>query len=280
MHAPTLMLGLARAQVALGKIVAANESLNRILREDLPPNAPKVWTDAVAEARTELAKVAPRLSWITVQVKGAAGHEDDLHVLIDGVEMPVAAVGLPRAVDVGKHVVVASMDRSPKKSEAGAVVAEGQSASVSLEVTWVAPPPGTPPRAKGVVLPNGIVMVEGPVEAYSPTRKYAGFAAIGLGGAGIVIGAGTGGAVIAKHPSLVKACPGGKCPASEQSALNTYNALGIASTVGFVAGGVLAVTGVVLVVTAPKPPKNQSASLGLTVTPTLGGGALGAMGSF
>src|ERR1700729_1547326 len=35
-HAPTLLLGLARADVALGRIVAANEAYNQILRETIP----------------------------------------------------------------------------------------------------------------------------------------------------------------------------------------------------------------------------------------------------
>src|ERR1700730_17170783 len=69
-HAPTLMLNLARAQVALGKLVAANESLSRILREDLPATSPKVFFDAQEDARKEIAVLAPRLSWVTVTVAG------------------------------------------------------------------------------------------------------------------------------------------------------------------------------------------------------------------
>ena len=281
-HAPTLMLGLARSQAALGKIVAANESLNRILREDLPPAAPKVWTDAVEEARAEVAVVAPRLSWITVNVRGATGHEEDLHVKIDGVEIPVAAVGLPRAVDVGQHIASATMERSTRKSEAAIPkLVEGQRAVVQLEVTYVAPPPGTPRFG-----PGGVRLPDPP----NPLRKYIGYGALGFGGLSLVMGAVTGGLVISMHPTLAKDCPGGVCSTTYASKLNSYNALGTASTVGIIAGGVLAAGGAILVFTFPKQPvppvpprKTGEASpsvLGLSAIPTVGGGTFGAVGSF
>src|SRR5437899_40990 len=53
-HAPTLLLGLARAEVGLGKLVAAGEVYNRLVREPLPPNAPQVFIDAVENGKTEL----------------------------------------------------------------------------------------------------------------------------------------------------------------------------------------------------------------------------------
>src|SRR5262249_36100174 len=109
-HAPTLMLGLARSQAALGKLVAANESLNRIVREGIAPHSPKVFADAVEDARRELVTLTPRLSWITVHVNGAAGHEDTLKVQVDGVDVPAAAIGVPRAADSGRHVATATFD--------------------------------------------------------------------------------------------------------------------------------------------------------------------------
>src|SRR3954471_15087061 len=39
-HAPTLLLGLARAEVGLGKLVEASENYQRIVREGVTPGAP------------------------------------------------------------------------------------------------------------------------------------------------------------------------------------------------------------------------------------------------
>src|SRR3954463_15780886 len=40
LHAPTLLLGVARAQVGRGELVEAQESYNRILREGIAPGSP------------------------------------------------------------------------------------------------------------------------------------------------------------------------------------------------------------------------------------------------
>src|SRR5258706_3157916 len=42
-HAPTLLLGLARSQVGLGKLVEAQESYNRIIREGVAATSPHSW---------------------------------------------------------------------------------------------------------------------------------------------------------------------------------------------------------------------------------------------
>ena len=57
--------------------------------------------------------------------------------------------------------------------------------------------------------------------------------------------------------------------------VDSYNTMGTISTIGFVAGGVLAATGVVLVVTAPK-----SKATVARVSPVVSPGFLGAEGSF
>jgi hypothetical protein len=93
------------------------------------------------------------------------------------------------------------------------------------------------------------------------------------------MGIGTGAGVLALHGSLATACTGGKCPQQDVSKMNTYNALGAASTAGWIGGGVLAAAGVVLVVTAPKAPA-AGPTVGLSMIPIPGGAALGAEGSF
>ena len=62
---------------------------------------------------------------------------------------------------------------------------------------------------------------------------------------------------------------------SIQSDINDYNTLTTVSTVGFIAGGALAATGVVLWLTAP-----TASSSGATVTPVVSLGYLGVKGSF
>ena len=53
-HAPSLLLGLARAQVGLRKFVEASENYQRIMREGVAPGAPPAFVKALhLEADTE-----------------------------------------------------------------------------------------------------------------------------------------------------------------------------------------------------------------------------------
>src|SRR5258705_2607731 len=57
-HAPTLMLGLARAQAGLGKLVEAHESYQRILREGGRPGSPPAFARAVDDPARQVGTVA------------------------------------------------------------------------------------------------------------------------------------------------------------------------------------------------------------------------------
>jgi hypothetical protein len=50
-HAPTLSLELARAQVGLRRFVEAQESYLRIIREGVPPGSPPSFTKAFQDAQ-------------------------------------------------------------------------------------------------------------------------------------------------------------------------------------------------------------------------------------
>src|SRR6266851_1883903 len=62
-HAPTLLLGLARAQAGLGRVVEAHEIYKRILREGAKPGSPAPFFKAVGDAAKEVDLIAARLAW-------------------------------------------------------------------------------------------------------------------------------------------------------------------------------------------------------------------------
>src|SRR5262249_26131382 len=155
---------------------------------------------------------------------GAAGKEEAVKVLIDGKEIPAAAIGVPRAVDAGQHVVVANVDYG-KGANATVTLAEGKQATVPLTVRVDEPPPGVV-RVK-TPQPGGPTTI-----TYNPMPRKIGIGLMAAGGALLLGGIGTGAAVIAMHGSLKTNCPNSICPASQQSKLSTYNALGIVSTGG------------------------------------------------
>jgi hypothetical protein len=80
------------------------------------------------------------------------------------------------------------------------------------------------------------------------------WSAIGVGAAGVLTGAITGALAISKKSKLDDGdCVNRVCwNQTMQDDLNGYSTLKTVSSIGFIAGGVLAATGVVLLVTAPK----------------------------
>src|SRR5262249_12514493 len=105
-HAPTLLLGLARAQVGLRKFVEANENYQRIIREGVAPGAPPSFARALQDAQREVKAITPKLAWVTVTLKEPATST----VTVDGVELPKAAMDVKRAVNPGSHVVKATAE--------------------------------------------------------------------------------------------------------------------------------------------------------------------------
>jgi hypothetical protein len=107
------------------------------------------------------------------------------------------------------------------------------------------------------------------------TQRTLGFAAIGVGGAGLLVGAITLGLDAAKAASLREQCPMALCPPSLQANISTYHTLGIVSSTSLVAGGALAATGLIVVLTAPKGDPHAAG-----VSPVVGLGYAGLAGRF
>ena len=287
-HAPTLALGLARSQAALGRFVAAQETYNRIIREGTAPGAPAVFVKAIEDAKSEVGGVSAKVAGVTITVAGPENPK----VLLDDASVPAAALGVNRPVDPGAHVVKATADGF-EPAETKFSVAEGGSAIAALTmrksavaagpVPAVVPAtaPGAAPVA-GTTTPSDTAMTGSADTGVSSksSQKTIGFVALGVGGAALAVGAVTGLLALGKHSTLQDACPNGVCPAGQQSDLDSYHTMGTISTIGFIAGGAGVIAGTVLILTAPKSAPAATASRGPHVTPFVGLGSVGAFGTF
>jgi hypothetical protein len=280
-HAPTLELGLARALAGVGKFVESQETYNRMVREGLPPGAPDVFKHALEDAKKEVDAVSTKVGEVTITVKAAGGVDvPDPAVSLDGQAVNSASLGVRRAIDPGTHVLHVSA-QGYKSADINFPVTSGANVDqpVVLEKD-LAPPPGaapTPGEAPGAA-PAVVVTAPPPSDTGTSPRKasIAPWIAFGVGGAGLLVGAITGGLALGDHSTLANNCPQGACGPSEQSNLSSYHTMGAISTVGFVVAGVGAAAGVVLLITAPK----SQPTTGFSVSPTLGLGSVGAVGSF
>lgn len=258
-HAPTFLVKLAEAQVGLGQLINAQETYNRILREELPPKAPAPFVQARRTAQQALTALEGRLPSMTILVKGPL--EGAAKVTLDAVEVPAAALGVKRPVDPGQHTLRVSAEGF-RPAERKVTVAEAQVLAVVVELSPALAARG--PTATTAVSPSRSSVV-----------RNVGIVGMAVGGAGLVLGAVAGGMAVAKHSSLASACKSDPC-GGHDAEIDAYHRVGTISTAGLAAGGVLGAAGVALFFAAPKPRSANEAFL----VPVLGAGFIGAEGRF
>jgi hypothetical protein len=271
-HAPTLLLALAHAQIAMGKLVSASETYNRIVSEGAPPRSPQAFVKAVEDATKELAALEVRIASLIIDVHGS----DAAAVTIDDTPVPGAALGVKRPTDPGEHVLRATAPGF-RDAQVSITLAEGATRNVTLELKPVGV---TPPSDEKPGLGSG-----------SP-QKTLGIAVAGVGGAGLLMGGITGFIALNQHGKLVEACgPTRHCPVEQKDALDSFHTVSTVSTIGFAVGGAALATGVVLILTAPRakpaPPvdararkRTRSSNAALSLTPQIGAGYIGVAGRF
>jgi hypothetical protein len=179
-------------------------------------------------ARTRAEALAPHVARLVVTAPAG------VRVTIDGND---ARAG-ENVVTEGDHAVRAS--------------AEGRSA-------WSGVAHATIGRTEPVVVPNlDAAIVEAPKTRTSNTPRTIGIVMTTIGAASVVAGGVFGGLAIAKKNEEVSASTG-PSQAAFDDAKNAAHAFGDASTALFIAGGVLAVAGIVVWLVAPRSPVTAAA---------------------
>lgn len=147
MHVPTTGLEVAKSQLESGLLVEARDTALGVVRLPVEAREPTAFGEARAQAQAMAAEIQPRIPTITVKVDGLAPGAP-VTVTVDGVEIPTAALGAPRAVDPGHHLVAAhSGGGRPKSVEVE--LAESDRKEVTLDV-----PPDTTPHEEAAETPT------------------------------------------------------------------------------------------------------------------------------
>jgi hypothetical protein len=260
-----LMAG--RCLEKLGRLVEASERLRATSQTELSAGASDAFKTAVANAEKEYKALLPRIPMITLGLSGATAAE--VTITLDGKPLPSAVVGIARPVDPGHHTL-----RVKRGGEVVAVqeidLKEGDAVEVPLKVKGggdaLAPAPA--PGGGGA----------------GSTQRALGWTAVGLGAAGAVFGGVTLGLSISQKSALVNTygcTPDFVCPPTPGAtdAINRYNTTKWMPTAGFAGGGAMLVTGVVLLLTAPRArPVGTGGSM--TLLPWAGPQGAGVMGVF
>ncbi len=154
-HAPPHLLFQARSYAKTGQFVKARETYMKVVKEQLPANAPQAFRDAQTSAHDELRGVEPKIARLTIQVTGGQDAKD-LTVSVDGNPVPSVMIGIPQPVDPGQHSVtaVATGKRAQPQS---VTLKDGERSAVTLKLEAdpsALPPPGAVTAAvPGVAAP-------------------------------------------------------------------------------------------------------------------------------
>lgn len=226
----TTGLWRARCLVALKRYVEGSEALFQVTRMPLPADAKPVHVEAQREAEAERKELQPRIPRLVIKIVGEL--PDDTTIMLDGQVMAPALLGVKQPVDPGEHVLEArGAGTSAQKTIA---LAEGQVLEVPIRLV---------DRDGKKITP------ELDARDDEPVLSTVGWVIVAVGGAGLIVGAVTGGLAISQKSDLDAGCVDNACPPPLHASVDDFETMRLVSTISFIAGGVIAATGVALVIT-------------------------------
>lgn len=234
--APTLLLRVARSLDKLDRMQEAAERYREVIGWELDRFAPPQHRKAREDAVPELAALLEQLPQLVVTVDGPGAG--GAAVTVDGEPLAAKELGdeLPR--DPGAVTLVAQVDG--REATETVTLTRGEVTKVTL--TLPAPAVETQGPAPDLAQSDG----EG-----SEGWTIAGWSTVGLGGALLLAGLGTGVAVVVQESDLESRCPDRRCPPEAHGDAESFDTLRSATTGLLVAGGVTAAAGVALLLLAP-----------------------------
>lgn len=242
-NVPSLGLWSARALAKRNLLVEAANRYLEVAELQLPQGDAAVQHQAQLDARAELEQLRPQIPRLLIVVQGADATE--LGLSIDGQSLPAGVVGKPRLVNPGPHRVEARLGAQLQATSVQTPAGRETTATLNFST---APEPRAAPT--GDATP-------------ASTARTLGWIGIGAGGVGLVLGSVMGGLALNKHADIESsgACVNARCPPEQQSDIDKLDTFRTVSSIGFIAGGALAATGLVLVLTSPSSHRELSAAL-------------------
>jgi hypothetical protein len=250
-HAPPHVLYMARCAAELGRLVEARGLYQSLIAEELKPGSPEIFKQFQTDAAKEISEIEPKIPSIAITLAGPPLEEST--VTVDGRDVSEDARAGNVDVDPGDRLI--RVEHPKYKPSETPVTLEPKAGVTPIEITLEKKPE---PKVK-------VKVIEAKVEEGS---LIPGIVTAGVGVAGVGVGAAFGVMALSKANELEEACPNRAiCPPTNQDIEDDARLFGTISTVGFIAGGVIAAGGVVLIVWRPfgggvvepvdkEPPKN------------------------
>jgi hypothetical protein len=259
MNVPSTGVEVVKALTALRRLVEARDVALSVGRMPVGPAESQAFKNARAEAAVLAEALREQIPTLVIEPDEP---KTGMTVTIDGVVVPPAALGSPRAMDPGTHELVATASgHDAWKTIVDLKDRERKTLSVKLVKLAGAEPSGaTPAKAP-------------PVEPAVARRgsKTPAYIAFGVGGAGLALGTVTGLMSLSKVASVKTNCVSDVCPSSTRSDRDSASTMAWVSNISFGVGLVAAGVGTYLYLRTDEP---QVAKRGvrpvLAATPTSG----------
>ena len=236
MHVPTTGLEVAKTQASMGMLVEARDTIANIRKLPTSPSDPAPFQDARNKADELDTALEGRIPALTIIVTGA-GEGETPTIVVDGLTVPAAVVGLPRKVNPGKHLVTAKTPSG--RGEQSVEVKEGEQKEVHVALGGA---DSSSVSDGGDVQPTHTESggeTSGP-KSHSPNLVT--WIGVGVAGAGILAGSITG-AMSMSLTSQIKSkneCPNSVCVSGKPGGNDYASATSLAtiSDVSFVVAGI------------------------------------------
>jgi hypothetical protein len=248
LRVPSLGIWSARALVKQGKLIEAMDRYAEVTRLPLGAGDQSIQRQAQIDAQAELEeteKITPSLS-----VKLAGAEPSAVTLRIDGAEVSTRLIGETIPVNPGPHRVEGTFQG--KRSSRDVTLRLSERKELLIDFTEPEAAASAGPSSADAAN-NTAEIATGPDAApRSANLRAAGWVALVGGGAGLAVGGVAGIMALSKRSSLdeTPACADDhNCPTQFSGEVDTLNTLRTVSSIGFIAGGVLAATGVTLLLT-------------------------------
>jgi hypothetical protein len=210
---------------------------------------------AAAEARiTDIEAVLPKVKFVW-----ETPPAPESKIIVDGVEFRAETLDVLLPLDPGTHEIVVQLPGEPDRKRT-VTLAKGGSTIIDLT-------PAKPKEAdaSGTGLGAGRGNGAGGVKKSKVDPvKVAGFAGIGLGAAGLITGGITGFFTLRQKQIVDARCTASYvCDPVGFAAVDRFQTTGNISTISFIAGGILAGTGVALLLVSNRNPTARAANVHL-----------------
>ncbi|HEY5960080.1 MAG TPA: hypothetical protein VIV60_26185 [Polyangiaceae bacterium] len=269
MHVPTTGIEVARTYHALGRLVEARDSALEVLRMPSSSNEPQPFTDARAAAAQLAAELEQLIPILTVEIAPAAAAAHAT-LSIDGATVPKAARDLSHALNPTTHSILASAP-GYYDVEQHITLERQERRQLRLDLRPFGKVSASFTHTRDG---NAPAIDQAHASDHATRWRWPLWAGVGVGGAGLVVGAIAGAFSLDRASAAKRYCNGNVCTPSAQSDRDAASSAARISNIGFAVGALGAVVAIGSWWLSTRPAPDSGASVRLTLMAAQNAGML------